>query len=113
MDVEIILDQDNGAGAGEKWNAVFAIAMTLGRLNGDRCRESTLNDRDKLQIAPPLTGDKVAARLPLWVHRATLTVRRLLPVFPYEQTSIASVGMSQKCQFLPPARPPGHSPEGG
>jgi hypothetical protein len=27
-----------------------------------------------------------------------LTVRRLLPVFPYEQTSAASVGMSQKCQ---------------
>jgi hypothetical protein len=26
-----------------------------------------------------------------------LTVVRLLPVFPYEQTSAASVGMSQKC----------------
>src|SRR5450432_3000144 len=27
-----------------------------------------------------------------------LTVRRLLPIFPYEQTSVASVGMSQTCQ---------------
>jgi hypothetical protein len=31
------------------------------------------------------------------VNRATLTVRPLLQVFPYEQTSATSVGMSQKC----------------
>src|ERR1700676_195147 len=34
----------------------------------------------------------------IWVKIATLTARRSLPVFPYEQTSAAPVGMSQRCQ---------------
>jgi hypothetical protein len=33
-----------------------------------------------------------------WVIRATLTARRSLPIFHYEQTSAVSVGMSQRCQ---------------
>jgi hypothetical protein len=41
--------------------------------------------------------------LPQWVKSATLTARRSLPVFPYEQTSAAPVGMSQRCQFRPHA----------
>jgi hypothetical protein len=32
------------------------------------------------------------------VKSATLTVRRSLPVSPYEQTSAAAFGMSQRCQ---------------
>jgi|ERR1700730_3178105 hypothetical protein len=34
----------------------------------------------------------------LWVIRVGLPMHRSLPVFPHEQTSAASVGMSQKCQ---------------
>jgi len=36
-------------------------------------------------------------RGPLRVKRVTLTARRSLPVFPCEQTSAVSVGMSQRC----------------
>jgi hypothetical protein len=32
-------------------------------------------------------------------NRVSLTVRRSLPLFPYEQTSAASVGMSQRCRY--------------
>jgi hypothetical protein len=34
-----------------------------------------------------------------WVNRVSLSVRRSLPLFPYEETSPSSVGMSQKCQI--------------
>jgi hypothetical protein len=37
---------------------------------------------------------------PTRVKSAALTARRSLPVFPYEQTSAAPVGMSQRCQYL-------------
>jgi hypothetical protein len=40
----------------------------------------------------------VSARVGNGVNRVALTVRRTLPVFPYEQTSAAPVGMSQRCQ---------------
>jgi hypothetical protein len=33
-----------------------------------------------------------------WVKRIGLMMRRSLPVFTYEQTSAAPVGMSQTCQ---------------
>ena len=33
-----------------------------------------------------------------WVNRVTLTVRRLLPVFPDKRTFPESLGMSQRCQ---------------
>ncbi len=39
----------------------------------------------------------VAALVGNGVNRVALTVRRTLPVFPYEQTSATTVGMSQKC----------------
>ena len=35
--------------------------------------------------------------MPLWVKGIGLTMRRSLPVFAYEQTSQAPVGMSQRC----------------
>jgi hypothetical protein len=35
---------------------------------------------------------------PSWVNRATLTVRRSLPVFPDLRTFSGSVGMSHRCQ---------------
>jgi len=38
-------------------------------------------------------------RLPVWVLRVTLTVRRSLPVFPDKQTFSESVGTSQRCQY--------------
>ena len=38
-------------------------------------------------------------RLPFWIKSATLTARRSLSIFPYEQTSAAPVGMSERCQF--------------
>jgi len=34
----------------------------------------------------------------VWVNRVVLTVRRLLPVFPHQQTFSGFAGMSQKCQ---------------
>jgi hypothetical protein len=49
------------------------------------------------------TGNHLPDRqLRLWVKSAVLAARRLLPVFPYEQTSAAPVGMSQKCQRTKP-----------
>jgi len=33
----------------------------------------------------------------MWVKSATLAARPSLPIFPYEQTSAALAGMSQKC----------------
>jgi hypothetical protein len=39
-----------------------------------------------------------AAQGPFRVNRFTLAMCWSLPIFPYEQTSSASVGMSQKCQ---------------
>jgi hypothetical protein len=43
---------------------------------------------------------------PGWVNRVNPTMGRSLPVFPNEQTFSECGGMSQRCQFLPPARPP-------
>ena len=36
---------------------------------------------------------------PKWVNRVTLTLRRLLPLYPDKQTFSESVGMSQWCIF--------------
>jgi hypothetical protein len=41
---------------------------------------------------------KTSRRRPRWVKSVDLAARPALPFFPYEQTSSASVGMSQTCQ---------------
>ena len=43
---------------------------------------------------PPRTGE----RLPSWVIRVALTLYLRLPLCPYKQTSLPSVGMSRMCQ---------------
>jgi hypothetical protein len=61
---------------------------------------STLPNSAVLTVRNPLRSAKQgdSAGGPLWVNRVSLTVRRSLPVFSYEQTSAGSVGTSQRCQ---------------
>jgi hypothetical protein len=54
---------------------------------------------------PPTFCDMTAtvrqkARLPVWVKRVILSMRRSLPVLPEKQTFSELVGMSQRCQTL-------------
>ena len=63
--------------------------------SGRRSREGFF----ELQLVGRMAGKvPVAALVGNGVNRVALTVRRTLPVFPYERTSAAPVGMSQRCQ---------------
>jgi hypothetical protein len=55
---------------------------------------------EKCHTVPPETDQAGCRR---WVNRVTSTVRRSLPVFPYNQTYPGVVAMSQMCQFRPHA----------
>jgi hypothetical protein len=62
----------------------------------------TRNFRRSMPARKPLVcGDGLAGRLPgspLRVNRVILTAGRSLPVYPYKQTSLPCVGMSQMCR---------------
>src|SRR6266550_4643298 len=47
---------------------------------------------------PCLRAHQGGMQCPVRVNLVVLTVRRSLPVYPYEQTISEPVGMSQKCQ---------------
>ena len=98
------------AGLSTNENARALISMMARSKCSNQRPDTLMQDR-----SPPARRNHLRRTAGPYIRviRVTLTVRRLLPVFPYEQTSIASVGMSQKCQFLLPAHPPGHSPEEG
>jgi hypothetical protein len=80
---------------------VSSIAMSAERVMEDVSLQNTESVAHS-RVALAHTAHCCFERCLIWVISAVLTVGPLLPVYPDKQTFVASVGMSQRCQWTKP-----------